>query len=86
MADNWLLDLQLATAVFKADQAAIWLAELGLPRKFEAVVREHIEFYRAKARVEALKRRCDAVGHPDPMSAIRRCWPSAPAPKARWTR
>ena len=56
MADNWLLDLQLASAVFKADQAAIWLAELGLPLQFENVVRGHIEFFRAKTRVEALKR------------------------------
>ena len=56
MADNWLLDLQLASAVFKADQAAIWLAELGLPLQFENVVRGHIEFFRAKVRVEALKR------------------------------
>ena len=55
MTDNWLLDLQLASAVFKADQAAIWLAELGLPLQFENVVRGHIEFFRAKARVEALK-------------------------------
>lgn len=56
MADNWLLDVQLASVVFKADQAAIWLAELGLPLQFENVVREHIEFFRAKTRVEALKR------------------------------
>lgn len=56
MAENWLLDLQLASAVFKTDQAAIWLAELGLPLQFENVVREHIEFFRAKVRVEALKR------------------------------
>lgn len=56
MKDNWLLDLQLASAVFKADQAAIWLAELGLPLQFENVVRGHIEFFRAKTRVEALKR------------------------------
>ena len=56
MVDNWLLDLQLASALFKADQAAIWLAELGLPLQFESVVRGHIEFFRAKARVEALKR------------------------------
>ena len=56
MKDNWLLDLQLATAVFKADQAAIWLAELGLPPQFEDVVRDHIEFYRSKARIETLKR------------------------------
>jgi uncharacterized protein (TIGR02687 family) len=56
MAENWLLDLQLASAVFKADQAAIWLAELGLPLQFENVVRGHIEFFRSKARLEALKR------------------------------
>ena len=56
MAENWLLDLQLATVVFKADQAAIWMAELGLPAQFESVVREHTEFYRAKVRVDALKR------------------------------
>jgi len=57
MKDNWLLDVQLATAVFKADQAAIWLAELGLPAQFEDVVRDHIEFYRSKARIEALEGR-----------------------------
>jgi uncharacterized protein (TIGR02687 family) len=56
MAENWLLDVQLATTVFKADQAAIWLAELGLPLQFETVVRGHIEFFRAKVRVDALKR------------------------------
>ena len=50
-AENWLLDMQLATAVFKADQAGIWLGELGLPPQFESVVREHMEFYRSKARV-----------------------------------
>jgi uncharacterized protein (TIGR02687 family) len=59
MAENWLLDLQLATAVFKADQGAIWMAELGLPAQFESVVRDHMEFYRAKSRVEALSRLID---------------------------
>ena len=56
MKDNWLLDIQLATAVFKADQAAIWLSELGLPMQFESIVRDHSEFYRSKARVDELKR------------------------------
>ena len=55
-AENWLLDLQLATAVFKADQAAIWLAELGLPTQLEGVVRDHMEFYRSQGRIDALKR------------------------------
>ena len=52
---NWLLDLQLATAVFKADQAGFWLEELGLPQQFESVVYDHKEFYRSKARVAQLK-------------------------------
>jgi uncharacterized protein (TIGR02687 family) len=56
MTENWLLDVQLATAVFKADQAAIWLSELGLPQPFEEVVRDHLEFYRANGRIEDLKR------------------------------
>lgn len=55
MQDNWLLDLELATSVFKADQAAIWLSELGWPMKFEDLVRDHLEFYRSKARVDTLK-------------------------------
>ncbi|WP_246032533.1 hypothetical protein [Thalassobius vesicularis] len=53
-AKNWLLDLQLACAVFKADQAAIWLTDLGLPVQLEGVVRDHMEFYRSQGRIEAL--------------------------------
>lgn len=55
MADNWLLDLQLATAVFRADQAAIWVAELGIPAKYEAAVRDHPDFYRSAKRLAALR-------------------------------
>ncbi len=67
-AVNWLLDLQLATAVFNADQAGIWLSELGLPTKFESVVREHMEFYRSNARVAELKRLLDTA---DTQSQVR---------------
>lgn len=51
MTDNWLLDVQLATAVFRADQVAIWVAELGIPARFEAAVRDHVEFYRSAKRL-----------------------------------
>ena len=67
-AANWLLDLQLATAVFRADQAGIWLGELGLPPQFESVVRDHMEFYRSKARVAELKRLLHAA---DTLSQVR---------------
>lgn len=53
---NWLLDVQLSAGRFSADQAALWLAELGLPAAFEDLVRAHAEFFRAGTRVEALKR------------------------------
>ena len=53
--DNWLLDVELAYAVFKADQVAMWLGELGLPIGFEDVVREHQEFFRSAKRLGKLK-------------------------------
>lgn len=55
-ADNWLLDLLLAGAEFKSDQVTMWLAELGLELAFAPVIRDHAEFFRAKGRVEALKK------------------------------
>ena len=55
MTENWLLDLQLATSVFKADQAAIWLSELGISSKYESAVREHLAFYRSHIRLEQMK-------------------------------
>lgn len=54
MEENWLLDVQLATAVFRADQVAIWLAELGIPPRYEAAVRDHAEFYRSAKRLARL--------------------------------
>ncbi len=53
--DNWLLDIELAYATFKADQIAMWLGELGLPLQFEELVRTHHEFFRSGKRLEKLK-------------------------------
>lgn len=53
--DNWLLDVELAHGVFKADQVAIWLTDLGLPVSFEDLAREHQEFFRSTRRLEKLK-------------------------------
>lgn len=53
--DNWLLDVELAHGVFKTDQVAIWLADLGLPMSFEDIAREHQEFFRSNRRLEKLK-------------------------------
>jgi uncharacterized protein (TIGR02687 family) len=54
--DNWLLDVWFANAELKADQTAMLLADLGLDLKLDAVIRDHMEFFRAKVRVEALKK------------------------------
>lgn len=55
-ADNWLLDVWFASAELKADPTAMLLADLGLDLKLDAVVRDHMEFFRAKGRIEALKK------------------------------
>lgn len=56
-SENWLLDVELAYRIFTADQAAIWLHELGLPLEFRSLVQKHLTFFRAKERREKLKRR-----------------------------
>lgn len=54
--DNWLLDVQLAYGEFRTDQVAIWLSEMDLGPEFADVVRDHVEFFNAVKRREALKK------------------------------
>ncbi len=58
--ENWLLDVQLANAVFSADRASLWLAELGLPATFKSLVTEHEAFFQSNARVADLKERLNS--------------------------
>lgn len=53
--DNWLLDVQLASGHFRADQISLWLSEIGLGLEFTDVVAPHAEFFQAARRREALK-------------------------------
>ena len=53
--DNWLLDLLLANYEFETDPATTYVAELGLEAELKPVVKEHLEFFKTKGRVEALK-------------------------------
>lgn len=53
--DNWLLDVELSHGAFKANQAALWLTELGLGLELEDVVRGHEEFFRSAKRLEQLR-------------------------------
>lgn len=55
--DNWLLDVQLANAVFSADKFSMWLAELGLPPAFLDFVKTHAAFFESTSRRKSLKGR-----------------------------
>lgn len=44
---NWLYDVELSNAIFKTDQAAIWLSELDLPSEFNEIVENHSAFFEA---------------------------------------
>lgn len=53
---NWLLDVQLASGtVFRTDQVALWLAELGLRPQCYALLQEHVAFSEAAKRRDAFK-------------------------------
>ncbi len=52
--DNWLLDVQLAHGEFRADQAALWLTELGLGLEFSDLITDHFEFFKSGKRREDL--------------------------------
>jgi hypothetical protein len=54
---NWLLDIELAHGAFRADQIALWRADLALPERFDALLSAHREFFRAAKRLEKLKAR-----------------------------
>ena len=66
--DNWLLDVQLAHAVFKTNQTANLLAELELGPEFSEIVEKHKEFYQSARRVKSLK---SLVNPNDSMDGIR---------------
>lgn len=53
--ENWLLDVQLASGLFQADQAALWLSELELPPQFLDLAQSHAEFFNLETRRLALK-------------------------------
>lgn len=66
--DNWLLDLELAHHVFRTDQEAMFLQELGLGYHLKELVTEHLEFFKAKERRQRLK---EFLGEGDDHQEIR---------------
>ena len=54
---NWLLDVQLAHAVFSADQVSLWLAEMEMGIEFKEFVSAYQEFFRSSERRASLKKK-----------------------------
>jgi len=65
---NWLLDIELAHAVFCADQVTIWLNELGLGNEYGDFIREHSAFFKSAKRREAFRQK---IKHSDKPEQLR---------------
>jgi len=57
--DNWLLDLQLKSYLFSADEASIILNDLNIDIIYKPFIQNHIEFFAAKTRVEAFSKQLE---------------------------
>lgn len=68
---NWLLDIQLAGYLFRTDQQAQFMQELGLDYHYHAFVTHHIEFFRNKTRREKLARLGVPRGETEPQLRTR---------------
>ncbi|MDD3020574.1 MAG: BREX-1 system phosphatase PglZ type A [Alphaproteobacteria bacterium] len=66
--ENWLLDLELTYDRFYADQASLWLGELGLGYDCNELTENHSEFFVSPKRRAALKK---LLALPEPRNAIR---------------
>ena len=67
-SDNWLLNLELTYDVFQADQASLWLSELGLGYEFSNLTEAHPQFFTSAKRRLALKK---ILGEHDSENTIR---------------
>ncbi len=66
--DNWLLDVQLASGEFSADQAAIYLSELGLGIEFTDIIKKHADFFNSAKRRDKLNK---LLSSDDTQNAVR---------------
>ena len=66
--ENWLLDMELTYHIFRTDQEAMFLQEMGLGYHLKDLVATHIEFFRAKDRRVKLK---ELLGKDDLQDDIR---------------
>lgn len=67
-SENWLLNLEVTYDIFQADQASLWLSELGLGYEFAALTDQHPQFFTSAKRRQALKK---IIGTHDSENTIR---------------
>ena len=67
-SENWLLNLELTYDIFQADQASLWLSELGLGYEFAKLTDEHPQFFTSAKRRHTLNK---MLGDHDSENAIR---------------
>ena len=53
--DNWLLDIELYSAIFTTDKIKIWMSELELETYYIDTVKEHRIFFNSEKRRKSLK-------------------------------
>jgi uncharacterized protein (TIGR02687 family) len=67
---NWLLDLELAYGVFTADKVSMLMQEFGLDNPAHAdVIADHLKFFAANSRKQALKKHLKKGDDPSQMRA-----------------
>jgi uncharacterized protein (TIGR02687 family) len=67
-SENWLLDLLLQGAEFKADKVSLYMLEAGLSQAHRAVAEEHVSFFR---RVDNITRLRSALKPDDRATEVR---------------
>ncbi|HQN18586.1 MAG TPA: hypothetical protein PKV86_05595, partial [Syntrophobacteraceae bacterium] len=63
---NWLLDMELGFAAFRADPVSLWMLEVGLDTSFRDLVKAYPSFFKDDSLREGLKDRL----HPDDTESV----------------
>ena len=71
-ADNWLLDIQLANAIFYDDEIGMWLSELKLDPEMRSLLSQYQAFFKKTESREKFSRRCEGETKINPDVLLRR--------------
>lgn len=71
-AENWLLDIQLANAIFFDDEIGMWLSELKLDTEMRSLLSQYQAFFKKTENREKFSRRCEDETKINPEVLLRR--------------